>query len=583
MRLSPFIYLVLIILKDLQSLKQAIEVEIAYSSSDKKDREAGRKNMIQKKLIGGYVAIAVLMLCLVGAVSFFGGSVKDVLHENGTESYHTFEQQNESLQIWNEIEANVAAALISGEAPAIPADVPEEWTELVTQLETAVIPAIVEGDLDAARVAWNAQLVEAGEIGGSILLEQQTLLENGIGQMEEASAMINNQMLVAWVILVVSIGVGLAIAIQQARMVLIPLRRLLRRSNQIADGDFSKKPLRLHVNDEFGLFTQSFNRMTSELKKSLEQTAAASDGLVTTSAHLTNQAEKTIKDASYIESASKVVESAIAKQIKTSQQSVQSTDDLAQRVEHITLALSTAEDATEAVHTLVHDGTIRVTESSNQMDIIATNTDRASAFVNQLSGRSHEMLQAVDSLSGISKQTNLLALNAAIEAEHAGEHGRGFAVVADQVRKLAAESEQAANRVDQMIRSVQADVLSVSAEMKTGEAGILAGKNAMEEMRAVFEQIQEAVEKLNQEIYIVSNATQSIAGSTLDLTVLISDLKEASEESGEQTKKAALAASEQLLVMREVVEHILRIEETAQHLQVAAQTFNLKEEKMEEE
>ncbi|GAF16878.1 hypothetical protein JCM19046_1342 [Bacillus sp. JCM 19046] len=123
----------------------------------------------------------------------------------------------------------------------------------------------------------------------------------------------------------------------------------------------------------------------------------------------------------------------------------------------------------------------------------------------------------------------------------------------------------------------------MSAEMKTGEAGILAGKNAMEEMRAVFEQIQEAVEKLNQEIYIVSNATQSIAGSTLDLTVLISDLKEASEESGEQTKKAALAASEQLLVMREVVEHILRIEETAQHLQAAAQTFNLKEEKMEEE
>ncbi|GAF16879.1 methyl-accepting chemotaxis protein [Bacillus sp. JCM 19046] len=184
--------------------------------------------------------------------------------------------------------------------------------------------------------------------------------------------------------------------------------------------------MRLHVNDEFGLFTQSFNRMTSELKKSLEQTAAASDGLVTTSAHLTNQAEKTIKDASYIESASKVVESAIAKQIKTSQQSVQSTDDLAQRVEHITLALSTAEDATEAVHTLVHDGTIRVTESSNQMDIIATNTDRASAFVNQLSGRSHEMLQAVDSLSGISKQTNYLRLTLRLKQNMRVNTGEGL-------------------------------------------------------------------------------------------------------------------------------------------------------------
>lgn len=571
-----------IILKESLSLKQVIHVEIAYSSSDKKDREAGMKNMIQKKLIGGYVVIAVLMLFLVITVTFLGGSVKQIMDGDLTESLETYEQANESLRIWNEIETSVATGLATGESPSMPADVPSEWSELVLQLETTVFAALAESDVNTAMTQWNEQRAEAGLIVHSILDNQQALLANGLLQVEDTSASFNNLLLIAWIVLFISIGIGLFIAIWQARMVLIPLRRLIRRANQIAGGDFSKKPLRIHINDEFGSFTDSFNRMTSELKQSLEQTASASDGLVTTSAHLTQQAEKTIEDASYIEAASKTVVTAIEKQIKTSQQSVQSTDDLAKRVEHITLALSTAEDATETVHTLVHDGNISVTESSKQMDVIATNTERATAFVNQLRGRSHDMLQTVDVLSGISKQTNLLSLNAAIEAEHAGEHGRGFAVVADQVRKLAAESEQAAKSVNQMIRSVQADVLSVSSEMKTGEAGIVAGRKAMDEMRVVFQQIQDAVEQLNQEIYIVSNATQSIAGSTLDLTMLIADLKEASEASGEQTKNAALAASEQLSVMREVTGHILKIEETAQFLQEAAKTFNLKEDKLEE-
>lgn len=47
-------------------------------------------------------------------------------------------------------------------------------------------------------------------------------------------------------------------------------------------------------------------------------------------------------------------------------------------------------------------------------------------------------------------QTNLLALNVSIEAARAGDAGRGFAVVATEISQLAAASQEAANRIQQI-------------------------------------------------------------------------------------------------------------------------------------
>ncbi len=58
-------------------------------------------------------------------------------------------------------------------------------------------------------------------------------------------------------------------------------------------------------------------------------------------------------------------------------------------------------------------------------------------------------------ISEIANQTNLLALNASIEAARAGEHGKGFAVVAEEIRKLAEQSKDAVEQIDDTIEQMK--------------------------------------------------------------------------------------------------------------------------------
>lgn len=85
--------------------------------------------------------------------------------------------------------------------------------------------------------------------------------------------------------------------------------------------------------------------------------------------------------------------------------------------------------------------TERVTEVSLQMENVSSSAD--------------EIGQISTVVKGISDQSNLLGLNAAIEAARAGDSGKGFSVVANEIRKLATNSKENVDQINEITNTIQ--------------------------------------------------------------------------------------------------------------------------------
>ena len=115
----------------------------------------------------------------------------------------------------------------------------------------------------------------------------------------------------------------------------------------------------------------------------------------------------------------------------------------------------------EIVHitNTVYDAVAAVSKSAGTLATVGQEAIKQAKFLQE---KNDDTVKVIDFITNIAGQTNLLGLNAAIEAARAGEQGRGFAVVAEEVRKLAEQSREATEKIQQTLNQMNGAVAEIS-------------------------------------------------------------------------------------------------------------------------
>ena len=387
---------------------------------------------------------------------------------------------------------------------------------------------------------------------------------------DAVTSMIMTLFIVVGVVLVILIVISVVVT----KGVTTPIDNMIQLFDHLRKGDFRESTLiDPSRGDEFGVMSQAIRDMRQTVSKLLQQTSNSAEQLAASSEELTASAHQSAQASEQVAQSVTTSASAVVEQ----QQNVGEALDLINAANNsIGLLGKTADNvsahATKA-NNLATEGGGAVESSVQQIISVEKIVNDSAATVDKLGKRSQEIGQIVEAISGIAEQTNLLALNAAIEAARAGEHGRGFAVVSEEVRKLAEESQGAAQKIATLIGDIQNETTNAVDSMQKGNAAVRAGTQSVEKLRDTFEEIRVATDNVASEAKNMVKELDAVATATNKIRDNSQSISDKSANVSREMESVSAASEEQSASGEEIASASDELSRLAQGLQNSLQNF----------
>ena len=385
---------------------------------------------------------------------------------------------------------------------------------------------------------------------------------------EEMQSKLNRQIMISLILLAVVEVLVVLISMRLAQSFADPIMFVTRRLSQFADGDYRKEPIRedwVARNDEVGAMMHSIGNYIFENADSVALGANALTERTDQSSQASHSVAVSITD----------VAAAANNQLHAVNDATESIDRLAETMAKVSdSAAETAADTRQAAQA-AQNGQHVVSRTVKDMEQLSEAVESSAARIRELGARSDTIGQITDTISSIAEQTNLLALNAAIEAARAGEQGRGFAVVAEEIRKLAAQSEEAAAQIAQLIGQIQEDTKHAVSSMNDGTQQLTTTKESVSQTGTEFQDIAQLIEGISKQSDRIAQASRSATEDANGCQQSIKEIDNMSKSVVAESENVSAATEEQSASMQDMATSCKELANMAENLRQAITKFKV--------
>ncbi|WP_312337949.1 methyl-accepting chemotaxis protein [Anaerospora hongkongensis] len=327
--------------------------------------------------------------------------------------------------------------------------------------------------------------------------------------------------------------------------------------------------------DEIDNLKHSFIRMTVNLRNLIAHVHSSAGQVTTSAEQFSESSRQSAEAASTMAAAISTVTQGSEAQVHALDQVSTVVAEMSANMEELaTTANSMAKVAENA--TLATDaGQQAIGNAAKQMDSMVRAAGKAKAASGELEDSSKQIGEIVQLISSIAGQTNLLALNAAIEAARAGEQGRGFAVVAEEVRKLAEQSERAAQQITGLIQRNHHNINNVVESIETAIANVDQGVTVVGAAGVEFQQIAYFVKEVVSQVRSISGSLAQLAAGSQQIVASVNEVEKTCQEATGELQTVSAAVQEQSAFTEEIASACTMLSCLAEQLRAQVSIFRI--------
>nr|WP_280521340.1 methyl-accepting chemotaxis protein [Paenibacillus mangrovi] len=370
------------------------------------------------------------------------------------------------------------------------------------------------------------------------------------------------------IVMIISILAALAMIWLNIRSIIRPITKLTEATERISQGDLTAS-IDTTSRDEIGNLSRHFQAMVDSLRTMIVNVQEITGQVSMSAKGLSTGADQTNRAIESVTEAIQEVAAGSDQQLRSVEKSMESMDVMSTQSERIRSHMDDASAKMSRTSVSAEEGHAAVVDVTDKIQGIHTTVSDLDGVVSHMNERTSQIGEIVTLIGDISKQTHLLALNASIEAARAGEHGRGFAVVAVEVRKLAEQSGHSAQRIEELVEGMRAEMQRVLTAMDDAKGRVSEGIQAVDVTGKSFTRIRKAVQGAAEGIHSAAEAARELARNGESAVESIRHIQGISEIAADNTQSVSASAQEQLASIEEIAssaEHLSRLAEQLQEL-----------------
>ncbi|WP_242876928.1 methyl-accepting chemotaxis protein [Alkaliphilus peptidifermentans] len=333
-----------------------------------------------------------------------------------------------------------------------------------------------------------------------------------------------------------------------------PLKETFQHIEVISTGDFTQSiPDKITKRkDEIGNIATGIERMQQNIKSLIKNSVDAVTEVDTSSSLLAKTADDTSISAGQISLSVDEIAEGATEQARTTLAASQMLTELNNTFSQLQIGnneiLYTTENAMKENTTSKES----LEELKDKNRFNNESISKIEKVIEELSLKSSDIGNIIETISTIADQTNLLSLNASIEAARAGEAGKGFVVVANEIRKLAEESAKSTDKIRNIVTAIQAESTKTAEIMMEVKSSSIEQTNSVEQVNISFTNTSKSIDNISFEIKNINKLIGEVISSKDNITQCIENISAISQQTAAATEEVSATTQQQTIAIEEV-------------------------------